>query len=439
MKNLSKHDLLFVGLTLFSMFFGAGNLIFPPFLGAQAGNATFTSMIGFAISAICLPILGVVTVALSGGLPNLAGRVNGKFAFIFTLLIYLSIGPCLAIPRTASTSFEMAVTPFLKSAPSTAVIALYSFVFFFLATIIAFKPEKLTERLGKILAPCLLLLIVIITIGCIVNSPGGFGSPTGAYAENQLVQGFLDGYLTMDTIAALNFGIVIALNIKNKGVTNESSVVKYTIMAGWIAGFVLLAVYAALSYIGALSGGSFPGAQNGAEVLTNLVSWLFGSAGSIILGLIFVIACFNTCVGLLSCCSEYFSAIFSKISYKKWVIIFSAASFLISIAGLNAILSVSTPVLNAIYPVSIVLIFLGLTHSFIGSKFPMVYPTAILFTGIFSVFESILGLFKSPMAIKDFYYAHMPLSSLSLGWVLPAIIGVVLGIILSSVLFKKRV
>ena len=328
MKNLSKHDLLFVGLTLFSMFFGAGNLIFPPFLGAQAGNATFTSMIGFAISAICLPILGVVTVALSGGLPNLAGRVNGKFAFIFTLLIYLSIGPCLAIPRTASTSFEMAVTPFLKSAPSTAVIALYSFVFFFLATIIAFKPEKLTERLGKILAPCLLLLIVIITIGCIVNSPGGFGSPTGAYAENQLVQGFLDGYLTMDTIAALNFGIVIALNIKNKGVTNESSVVKYTIMAGWIAGFVLLAIYAALSYIGALSGGSFPGAQNGAEVLTNLVSWLFGSAGSIILGLIFVIACFNTCVGLLSCCSEYFSTIFSKISYKKWVIIYIITHFL---------------------------------------------------------------------------------------------------------------
>ena len=433
LKKLSKHDSIFIGLTLFSMFFGAGNLIFPPFLGAQAGTTTFISMIGFTLSAICLPILGVITVAQSEGLPNLAGRVGKKFSFIFTLIIYLSIGPCLAIPRTDSTSFEMAVTPFTNSSPSIFITALYSFIFFLVAMIIAFHPEKLTDRLGKILGPCLLLLILVIVVGCIINSPGGYGNPTGDYSQNQLVQGFLDGYLTMDTIAALNFGIVISLNIKNKGVSDDNSIIKYTIRAGLIAGSILLIVYASLAHVGAVSGGSFPGADNGATVLTNIVSWLFGSVGAIILGLVFVIACLNTCIGLLSCCSQYFSTIFPNLlSYKKWVVLFSAASFFISIAGLNAILAVSVPVLNAIYPVSITLIVLGLTHKFIGRKFKLVYPFAIIFCGIFSVFESVISLFESPFLIKDIYYAYVPFADISLGWVIPAIIGAVIGIFLSG-------
>ena len=180
-QKLSKQNLLLVGFTLFSMFFGAGNLIFPPFLGAQAGVMTWKAMSGFLLSAVGLPVLGVAAVALSGGIGKLAGRVHPAFAFLFTLLIYLSIGPCLAIPRTSSTSFEMTVFPVLKqlgvSFNSTVrgtgftvqTIAQfgYSVVFFTAAMAVAFRPDKLTDRLGKILCPTLLVLISVIFIGCL--------------------------------------------------------------------------------------------------------------------------------------------------------------------------------------------------------------------------------------------------------------------------------
>lgn len=230
--QLQGKRLLLVGFTLFSMFFGAGNLIFPPFLGAQAGTSTWPAMAGFALSAIGFPILGVVAVARSGGLSRLAGRVHPRFAAVYTMLIYLSIGPCLAIPRTASTSFEMAVSPFLPPDAPFGLLQLgYSALFFGVALLLALKPEKLTDRLGKVLCPTLLLLILVIFLGCALRPPGGYGAVTDAYASNPAVQGFLVGYQTMDTIAALNFGIVIALNIRAGGVKDDGAVVRGTVRA----------------------------------------------------------------------------------------------------------------------------------------------------------------------------------------------------------------
>ena len=263
--SIRPGTVLFCGLALFSMFFGAGNLIFPPFLGAQAGVHTWPAMAGFALSAVGLPILGVVAVAKSGGLDALAGRVGRRFAFVFTLLVYLSIGPGLAIPRTASTSFEMAVTPFFPSVPGW-VLPVYALAFFAAAMALALRPDKLTDRLGKITGPCLLALILCIVVGCFVHPPGGYGPALGAYQSGAAARGFVDGYQTMDTIAALNFGIVIALNLKARGVPEGRPVVRCTVRAGYLAGGVLLLVYALLAHVGAVSGGAFPGAENGAEV-----------------------------------------------------------------------------------------------------------------------------------------------------------------------------
>lgn len=422
-NQLSGRGQLLVGVTLFSMFFGAGNLIFPPFLGAQAGTSAWAALAGMAVSAVGLPVLGVVAVAQAGGLPPLARRVHPRFALIFTLLIYLSIGPCLAIPRTATTSFEMAVTPFLGETPLW-VRAGYSLVFFAAALAVALKPDKLTEKLGKITGPALLALILILVAGCLIKAPGSYGPAAGAFAVRPAVQGFLDGYQTMDTIAALNFGIVIALNIRARGVTEDRQVVRATCRAGWIAGGVLLAVYAALTHVGAVSGGMFPGAENGAQVLTRLVSWLFGPAGSVLLGAVFLIACFNTCTGLISCCGEYFSVQFPRLRYRAWAAIFAGVSFLISIAGLNAILAVSVPVLGAIYPVAIVLILMGLSHRWL-EKLPLTYPVTVLFTGAASV-AGALGL-----------DLPVPLAGMGLGWVLPALAGFLLGAVLSLVRRKK--
>ena len=296
-QALRGKKLLLVGFTLFSMFFGAGNLIFPPFLGAQAGTALWLAFAGFAVSAIGLPIAGVAAVARAGGLPALAGRVHPRFAQVFAVLVYLSIGPCLAIPRTASTSFEM-LTPLVgRSTPGQFI---YSLAFFAAAYFVALKPEKLTQRLGRILCPALLVLIVVLFTGCILRPAApGYGTPAEAYAALPAAQGVLDGYQTMDALAALNFGAVIALNIQAVGITEEAAVRRGTIRAGLIAGGMLLVVYAMLTHIGGISGAAFPGSDTGASVLTALADGLFGRVGQVLLAVIFVIACFNTCVGLL--------------------------------------------------------------------------------------------------------------------------------------------
>ena len=434
MQTLKIQDKLWVGLTLFSMFFGAGNLIFPPLLGAQSGTALWLSMTGFCISAIGLPILGVLAVAKAGGLNQLAGRVGSKFAWWFSLLAYLSVGPGLAIPRTASTSFEMAVTPFVSHVPGWAIWA-YSLAFFAVAMLVAFNPEKLTDFLGRFLAPCLLLLIGFVVVGCLLNPPGSYGAPVGKYAASALPAGFVNGYLTMDTIAALNSGIVISLNIQAKGVTDPRSVVRNTIQAGWIAGAVLLLVYVALGHVGAVSAG-LGQYTNGAGVLTLLVNWVYGPIGSVLLGVVFVIACLNTCIGLLSSCSEYFYKLFPRLSYRAWVVVFAAISFFVSILGLDAILAVSIPVLNAIYPVAIALIVLGLTHK-LWQNAPLCYPFTVAFTAFASVVYA-LDEARIALPLVTKLVQALPMYDLALGWVVPALVGCLAGYLMSLVQASRQ-
>ncbi len=417
MERLSKQKLVLVGLTLFSMFFGAGNLIFPPYLGASAGTNTWIAMAGFAVTAIGFPVLGVVAVAKSGGLDKLAGHVHPRFAFIFTLLIYLSIGPCLAIPRTASTSFEMAVVPFLKEGSSGALTQfLYSAVFFTIAFVVSLKPDKLTDRLA---------LIVVIFAGSVVHPAGPYGIPSKSYGSNPFVKGFLEGYLTMDTIAALNFGIIISLNVQAMGIKQETSVVKETIHAGFIAGGVLLMVYSALAHVGAVTGGALGLGENGAQTLNQAVRFLYGNGGLVMLAAIFFIACLNTCIGLISCCSRYFCTIVPKVGYRSWALLFALVSLVISNIGLNRILEVSVPVLNAIYPVAIVLILLSFGFPD-GRKWKAAYVFCISLTGIVSV---LLSLEQAGLSFLNPGLSILPLYDMGLGWIGPAIVGLLAGVL----------
>lgn len=438
MRELKGKDLLLIGFTLFSMFFGAGNLIFPPFLGAQAGTLTWPAMLGMGVSAVGLPVLGVVAVARAGGLSALGDRVHPVFSRVFTIVAYLAIGPCLAIPRTASTSFEMAVPPFLGPDAPTGLFQLaYCAVFFALALLVALRPEKLTDRLGKIMCPILIALIVVTFVGCLVNPLNGYGAPrSGDYAASPVIQGLLAGYQTMDTIAALAFGIIISLNIRARGVKEDQAVVRGTVKAGCIAGVMLLAVYAMLAHVGALSGGAFPGdaSANGAAVLTRIVSALFGEPGSVLLAVIFIVACFNVCVGLISSCGEFFHTQFPRLTYRTWAVLFAAVSMAVAAAGLDLILRVSVPVLNAIYPVAIVLILLSFFQRLLEGR-RRVYPMAILCTGIASVVFALADAGLLPGAARE-GLKLLPLAGVGLGWVLPAALGVGLGLILSP--FKKE-
>ncbi len=436
MKLTTRHRML-VGVTLFSMFFGAGNLIFPPFLGAQAGQASIPAMLGFCLSAVGLPMLGVIAVAESNGLPELARRVHPKFAAVFTFLIYMSIGPCLAIPRTATTSFEMAVVPFLPESMSLGMAQfLYSVVFFAVALLLALRPDKLTDRLGKLLGPALLILIFVVFVGCMLHPMGTPSAPLGKYVSGAAVNGFLEGYQTMDTIAALNFGFIIALNIRAKGVDDNRQIVGETCRAGVIAGLVLFAVYSALTYIGVQSGAAFPGATNGTEVLKSIVMELFGPVGVIILALIFAIACLNTCIGLISCCGDYFAKIFPIFGYRVWACFFAVVSMMISNVGLNQILSFSVPVLGAIYPVAIMLIALAFLHRWLG-QFGYVYPVTILLTGVVSVLAALDSIEVVIPGITALI-RKLPFYTQSLGWLVPAVLGIVIGVLISPKTAEKK-
>lgn len=427
MEKFNLKNKFLIGITLFSMFFGAGNLIFPPFLGAQAGTSTIPAFIGFAVSAVGLPVLGVVAVTLAGGLDQLASRVHPGFAFVYILILYLAIGPCLAIPRTASTSFSMAVIPFLPSGASVELVQFfYSVLFFVAASAVALHPEKLTEYLGKKLTPILLVLIVVLFTAAVLNPVGDPAHPAELYKEGAAVQGFLDGYQTMDTLAALNFGMIVALNIKARGISQKKAVMRETISAGWIAGILLFAVYSMLTYVGMISGQVFFGSNNGTEVLVSMAEFLFGKAGTVILAVIFVIACFNTCVGLFSCCAKYFADVFSKVSYRNWVFIFAFVSMVIANVGLDMILKFSVPVLNAIYPMAILLIFLSCTHRWLG-RFQGVYLWPAVFCGVSSILTVLdqNGIFIPGIASL---LQKIPGYGAGFGWLLPTIAGILVGI-----------
>ena len=425
MKNLSKRDLLFIGLMLFSLFFGAGNLIFPPFMAQAAGEKTWIAMSAFFITAVGFPVLGVIAVAKSGGLTNLAKRVNPVFASIFTVLIYLSIGPGLGIPRAGSLPFEMAVAPYLPESMSIKIsLFIYTFLFFTVAYWLSLSPNKLVDRMGKVLTPTLLLLIIVV--GSFIKPLGEYGAATNGYEISPFFKGFLDGYLTMDTIAALNFGIVIALAIKSKGINDEKTIVSLSIRAGLIAGGLLSVIYALLAHLGAASGGKFGLTENGAQTLTNVTNYIFGKPGAVLLALIFTLACLTTSVGLITSCSQYFSTLTKKISYKNWVRILTVSSMLLANMGLTKILSISVPVLNAIYPIAIMLIVLSMLD-FIFKEDHLIYSLTILFTGIVSIIDA-LGQVGIKIGFITKSITFLPLYNEGLAWIIPAITGIIIGL-----------
>ncbi|MGE4645655.1 branched-chain amino acid transport system II carrier protein [Bifidobacterium longum] len=440
MNKLVARQRLVMTFTFFSMFFGAGNLIFPPFVGAQAGSATMPAAVGFIVSAVGLPILGVLAVTFAGGFDGLARRVSPGFALFLGVAIMLTIGPCFAIPRTATTSFEMMVSPFVPASYGWLAQLIYSCVFFALAFLFAQHPEKLSKVLGRFMGPLLLVLIAILFIACLVHGIGTPAKPMGDYFANQVTRGFLDGYQTMDLLAALYFGIVISANIRAQHIDDEIQVQKETAYAGLGTGVLLIVIYGALSYVGAVSGAISaidPAKDTGATVLTNLTSSLFGTFGTAFLGIVFVIACLNVCTGLICTCATYFHARFRSIagrtpSYRTWQVIFTVFSFIVSNAGLSAIIKVSVPVLSALYPIAIVLVLLALTHTMLGARFPRVYFWTVLLVAVTSFatcVSSLAVVFGGDIAWLDVALAALPLQQYQLGWILPAVIGVIAGIV----------
>lgn len=270
------------------------------------------------------------------------------------------------------------------------------------------------NRIGRGLTPALLTLLALLFVCFLFRGETEVAAPQDSYAVAPFLKGFTEGYNTMDTIAALNFGLVISTTLGSFGLREKRDRMRYTILAGVLAGAILVLVYAMLSYMGMCSSGVYAVQENGAWTLRCIVYQVFGSTGAVLLAAIFTLACLTTCVGLINSISQYFSMLFKKVSYRDWVYIITFFSFLICNLGLNMILSISVPILNAIYPVSIVLILLGLSHD-LWKRNRFVYPMTVLGTAVVSTLYALSDA-GVPLGALGTGLHKLPLYKLGFGW-----------------------
>lgn len=429
-QKLSFKKNITIGLMLFALFLGAGNIIFPPELGQMAGEKIVISMIGFLITGVGLPLLAVIAIAKSGSdFELIASRVHPLFGAIFTMIVYLSIGPFFGIPRTATVSYEIGIVPFLPEALQDTgwTLALFTIIFFVITVLFALNPTKLVDRVGKILTPILLVVIGLLALKSIITPMGTIGAPLDAFKNGAFFESFVQGYLTMDVIAALAFGIVVINALHHEGVRDSKPLVKATVIAGLIAAAGLSLVYISLGYIGATSMEAIGVQENGGAILALASKILYGQSGIMILALTIIFACLTTSIGLVSACSQYFKKLMPKIPYKVFVFSFSAFSAFIANVGLTKLIEISIPILMIVYPLAIVLMLM----SFIDHKFdraPIVYSLALIGTVIVSIFD---GLKAADIIIEpiDHLLSFLPLYEQGIGWLVPALIGTAIGII----------
>lgn len=446
-KKLKFSDYLMIGSMLFGLFFGAGNLIFPVHLGQAAGEAVAWANLGFLVTGIGLPFLGVVAIGISQskGVFQLASHVDRRYAYIFTILLYLVIGPLYAIPRLATTSFEIGLAPFVPGEKSVFALALFSIAFYLVAWLLSRRPTKLLDYVGKIINPLFLVLLGILLIMAFVHPMGPIaGTPVQPdYSGKAFFKGFLEGYNTLDALASLAFGIIIVSTIRGRGVENPNEIALDTIKSGIISIVAMGVIYSLLAYMGTMSLGKFPISENGGIALAQIANNYFGTYGSIVLALIVILACLKTTIGLISAFSETFTELFPSQKYITFATGVSLLSCLLANVGLTKIISFSVPVLMFIYPLAMTLIIL----SIIGAIFKndsRVYKTTSYFTLIASVID---GINASPDIIRQTGFSQMlirfgekylPLFEIGMGWVLPALTGFVIGIIWHKLKGEKK-
>ncbi|ULG73028.1 branched-chain amino acid transport system II carrier protein [Macrococcus brunensis] len=438
-SKLTFKENMFIGSMLFGLFFGAGNLIFPIHLGQTAGSNVFIANLGFLITAIGLPFLGIIAIGISkaNGLFDISSRVNKTYAYIFTILLYLVIGPFFALPRLATTSFEIAFGSSLPKESTGLYLALFSGLFFLVAWFFARRPSKILDYIGKFLNPVFLLLLGLLILLALVRPMGNIqGAAVSAnYQDSVLLKGFIDGYNTLDALASLAFGIIIVTTIKKLGITDPKMIAKETVKSGLVTVILMGLIYTLLAVMGTMSLGQFEVSDNGGIALAQITQYYLGDYGIILLSLIIIIACLKTAIGLITAFSETFVELFPSQKYIMFATVVSIISFTIANVGLTQIIAYSLPVLMFLYPLSIVLILLTLFSSlFHDSK--IVYQATIYLTLIAALID---GIKASPAILSQTAFAesiinfgnhYLPFFSIGMGWVLPAIIGFVIGFII---------
>ena len=443
-KQLTLWQRVLVAGTLFGMFFGAGNLIFPVHLGQCAGSNVVIAMIGFIISAVCIPILAVAAIGSthSDGLQALASKVGKGYSYGFTCLLYLTIGPFFAIPRCATTSFTVGVAPLLGESTSQGLwLLIFSAVVFALVLFFSLRPHRITVWIGKIINPLFLFFFGILLIAALAGSNADISAiaPEEGFREHVFFTSVIEGYGTMDAIAGLAFGIVVINIIRSMGIEDDSAVAGDVLRSGILTGILMGAIYVAAIFMGAQSRELFATSENGGIALAQIANHFLGFWGSLILAVTISFACLKTSIGLVISCSEAFSRMFPKgPGYCVYAIIFTLFSFCVSNFGLSAILSYSLPVLMFLYPLSISLIVLALTGRLFDHD-RAVYISVTLFTGIAALFDlaKTLPAGLQPEGMLRLGELILPFYDLNLGWVIPALLGLAIGLLIRGLRKKK--
>ena len=443
-RDLTLKETVVITSMLFGMFFGAGNLIFPAKVGLDAGSNMWSAFAGVFVTAVGIPMLAVVGLGLSRseGVVELSQRVSRKYSLFFCTLLYLTIGPLFAIPRCASTAFSVGAVNLLPQEGERLYLALFSLVFFAVVLYFSLKPGGIMTWIGKWLNPVFLVFLAVLVIAALAKPISSISAVTPAenYASSgsAFFRGFLEGYNTLDALAGLAFGIVVIDVVRKNGISQPERVAVNTAKAGIFSCLFMGLIYLFITLICAQSAPVCAGADNGGTVLGTIANHYFRSAGSVLMTLIVTFACLKTAIGLVTSCSKAFVDMFPKgPGYTVWAVVFSLVSFGIANFGLTTIVSWCVPVLMFLYPLAITLILLSLSGKFIGTN-PTVYRTTTAFTLIAAVFDMI-GAVSGMMpgnrvlaGLKAFAENILPLYDLGLGWILPAAIGFLAGLLLAK-------
>ena len=407
---------LTTGLMLFALFFGAGNLIFPPSLGASSGNSVGIVVLGFIATGVILPLLGVIAVSTSGeGILGLARRVGPRFGRVLPLVVYLAIGPLYAIPRTAIVSYEL---------PTGRVALALHAIGFFAATLgLSLRPSRLADRIGNFLTPALLFLIAVLCAATVVGSPLIDRPAADSYAAAPVAAGLTQGYLTMDALAATVFGIVVITSLRSQGMSTEKQILWGTSGAGIVAAICLAAVYGSLALLGRHAAGD---PADGTSLLRSAAASSLGSAGTVVFALIVVLACLSTSVGLVSSWAGYANAAWPRIEFRVQAIGCSAVALALTNLGLAAMIVVISPVTLLLYPIVITLIAVTLIDSAAPGHLRWTYRLPVSLAVILGAISAAADIgWSAPSDLLSRTGAW----DNSTGWILPVLIVTVLSIV----------
>lgn len=418
--NKKKEAVIF-GFALFAMFFGAGNLIFPPSLGIATGKDWFLAGIGFLLTGVGLPLLGVLAFTKVGRLEDFSIKISSRFNTLYCTALILVIGPLFAIPRTGSTTFEMGVLPLFPNTDPFLLSVLSSVLFFGATYLVVIKESKLTDIIGKFITPVLLVILAAIAFFGIT---GDIGTAVDKHVTGVFTQGFVNGYQTMDALASVLFGVIIIKGLEGKGITEGKEQRYFLTCAAFIAAIGLGLIYFCLMFLGSKISGA--GAFETTSSALYLAEVTLGSAGKILFGVCVAAACFTTAVGLVAISAAWFAGL-TRIRYNVWAVIISVFSGVMALGGVDFIIKLSIPVLCILYPVTIILILLNV----FGVKDILVYRAATYITLIIITVE--VGAQTFGLTGISEFLKLIPLADAGFAWITPCIAGMVIAYFISKI------